>query len=115
MNNNLQNTFIAVIAGCLFYSCNCSCICDRNMGCAIAEARSASGVIVERQLYCSLTNYETDKAVNDSVIKFRERYTNSNITVSIKDSIYETKQLKGLTCNDANDLKSQGYGCYCAK
>ena len=99
----------------LCYACNCSCICDKNLGCAIAEARSVNGILVEKQLYCSATNYETDKTTIDSVRKFRERHQNSNITVVIRDSVYSRKQVKGLTCNDANDLKSQGYGCYCAK
>lgn len=85
------------------------------MGCAIAVAKTDNGFIVEKQVYCSTTNYETDKVVQDSVLKFRQRYLNSNITVAVKDSVYSTKQLKGLTCNDANDLKNQGYGCYCAK
>jgi hypothetical protein len=99
----------------LLYACNCSCLCDKNMGCAIAEARSVNGVLVEKQLYCSTTNYETDKAVQDSVRNFQKRYLNSTISVAIRDSFSSTIQVSGLTCNDANDFKSQGYECSCTK
>lgn len=115
MKKHLQTIFVFSGLAFLFYACNCSCLCDKNMGCAIAEARSVNGVLVEKQLYCSTTNYETDKTVQDSISKFQERYMNSNISVAIRDSIYSTNQVKGLTCNDANDFKNQGYGCSCAK
>jgi hypothetical protein len=115
MKKYLPTIFLSPCFIFLFYACNCSCTCDKNMACAIAEARSVNGILIEKQIYCSATNYETDKTVQDSISKFQKRYLNSNISVAIRDSIYSTNQVKGLTCNDANDLKNQGYGCYCAK
>ncbi len=102
----------------LVHSCSCDCTCTRNLGCKVLTVkRNSNSSVIITKMYCSqtITNFATDKAIQDSVSKFKAKYQTDSTTVFVRDSIYKNEKYDKLKCKETSGYENNGFGCDCAK
>ncbi len=99
-----------------FQACRCSCDCYKSLGCVIATARTTSSdSLIVTETYCSTTNFYENKAIQDSVSAFMNRYTSDTLTLYTRDSIFYQKSTGKMSCAQTDRYTREDFTCDCVR
>src|SRR3977135_4029973 len=92
--------FLICLVWTSLYSCNCSCDCEKDLGCVIlAATHNSINDTIEIKTFCSQVNINSDQILIDSVQAFYDRYQTDSTSVNRIDSITKSYRLTDLTCH----------------
>lgn len=112
---------LSILGLCIFvisaYACTCRCNCKAEQGCKVIVHRMNSNNQLIRKQFCSTTNgdYYTDKILRDSVTAYLIRYQPYAVLVSQTDSIFDSKGVDGVDCDERFLFDNKDYHCVCDK